>query len=172
MDKVEQHVNLVKINQLWAPWRMELIKKPKKSPCFFCDFIPHPDNDKENLILERNKYTFVIMNKYPYSNGHLMIVPYKHSGNMEEHAIETYEELMASTVKWQTILKNVVNAQGFNIGINIGAVAGAGVAEHIHIHIVPRWLGDTNFMPVLGDVKIINQSLEELYEKLYAKVSQ
>lgn len=163
--------NTTESQQLWAPWRMELINSPK-SECFFCDDIATPEHDKENLILQRKQHCFVIMNRYPYSNGHLMVVPFQHTSNMEDIPSVAYTEIMETVVQWQSILKKEVHAQGFNIGINIGSVAGAGVAGHIHVHIVPRWLGDTNFMPVLGNAKVINQALDELYNKLLKYIVQ
>ncbi len=153
------------MEQIWAPWRMELIRQPGMSGCFFCRYIQEKE-DKKNLVLERGNHSFVVMNRYPYSNGHLMVVPYTHTGDINKLTAETRAEMMEFSARWQAILAKVVCAQGFNIGMNIGKVAGAGVDDHIHIHIVPRWLGDTNFMPVLSDTKIINQSLEELYDLL------
>lgn len=153
------------MEQLWAPWRMELIRQPAQPGCFFCQYIQQ-NQDEKNLILERSQHCFVIMNRFPYSNGHLMVVPYQHTGDLAKLNPETRAALMEYTSRWQAILAQAVKAQGFNIGINLGKVAGAGVDEHLHIHIVPRWLGDTNFMPIFSDVKIINQSLEELYQIL------
>ena len=143
---------------------MELIRKPSVG-CFFCEYI-HQEKDRENLILERGKKSFVILNRYPYNNGHLMVVPYEHTGDMSQLSPAVRSSLMEYTTRWQSILQSSLKAQGVNIGINIGKVAGAGVGEHVHIHIVPRWLGDVNFMPVVGDIKIINQSLDDLYEQL------
>ena len=117
------------------------------------------------MILERDEFCFVIMNRYPYNNGHLMIVPYQHTGVLEQLEPEVRSAMMEKVTQWQVLLKESLKAQGFNIGINIGHPAGAGVADHIHIHIVPRWIGDTNFMPVLGETKVINQALEELYHE-------
>lgn len=153
------------MEQIWAPWRMELIRNPPTTGCFFCQYIQQ-NQDEQNLILERAEHCFVIMNRFPYSNGHLMIVPYLHTGDLTKLEPIVRASLMEYTMRWQVILAKTVKAQGFNIGMNLGKVAGAGVDDHLHIHIVPRWQGDTNFMPIFADVKVINQSLIELYQLL------
>jgi ATP adenylyltransferase len=152
----------------WAPWRIEYIQMEKPKGCIFCDK-PVQNNDALNYILYRGDKNFIIMNSYPYNPGHLMIVPYRHTGNLEELAeeeIHEHSEMVTHSVK---ILKEVFSPDGFNIGMNIGRTAGAGVADHVHTHIVPRWSGDTNFMPVLADTKVINEALEETYQKLREK---
>ncbi|NUM33927.1 MAG: HIT domain-containing protein [Candidatus Brocadiae bacterium] len=156
------------MDRIWAPWRMELIRQAAPQGCFFCEYAKenNADADEKNLVLERGEHCFVVMNRYPYSNGHLMVSPYKHTGDLSALDIPTRSDLMEYTTRWQKILSQAVKAQGFNIGMNIGKVAGAGVDDHIHIHIVPRWLGDTNFMTSLSDTKVINQSLIELYRIL------
>ncbi len=153
------------MDQIWAPWRMELIRKPPQQGCFFCQYIQE-QKDPQNLVLERSETCVVVMNRFPYTNGHLMVVPYQHTGDLAALSPNVRAGLMDYTSRWSAILAKAMKAQGFNIGINLGKVSGAGVDEHLHIHIVPRWLGDTNFMPVLSDVKVINQSLEELYAHL------
>jgi len=150
---------------LWAPWRMSYIGSIKKHGCIFCEK-PKENRDKENLILYRGEKCFIIMNRYPYNNGHLMIAPYRHVGDLEaldeDEMIETMK-LLKLSIK---ALKEAYHPDGFNIGVNIGRAAGAGVKGHIHFHIVPRWVGDTNFMPVFSETKIIPEYLEETYEKL------
>ncbi len=153
------------MKQLWAPWRLQYILGEKTEECIFCTK-PEEDKDKENLILYRGKHVFTIMNLYPYNNGHLMVVPYAHEEDLSGLSRETLCELMIVTEQCQSILKRVFAAHGFNIGINIGRAAGAGIDEHIHIHIVPRWDGDTNFMPVLGETKVIPQHIFATYDLL------
>jgi len=153
------------MKKLWAPWRIEYIRSPKEDGCIFCDK-PAGDNDREDLILYRGEKAFILMNLYPYNNAHLMIAPYIHVDNTEELDVDTYKEIMVLADQSMAILKETMDAQGFNFGANIGAVAGAGIEEHIHFHIVPRWAGDTNFMPVLGHTKVEVQGLQECYDLL------
>ncbi len=155
----------MKLNILWAPWRIKYILGEKVKGCIFCNAVKS-ENDEENFVVERLKYCFVILNKYPYNNGHLMIVPYKHTGNFEELDEKILKELMATAQKYVKKLKKVMKADGINIGINIGRIAGAGIENHIHLHIVPRWAGDNNFMPVIGGTKVISESFESVYNKL------
>ena len=153
------------MKKLWAPWRIEYIRSPKEDGCIFCDK-PAGDNDREDLILYRGEKAFILMNLYPYNNAHLMIAPYIHVDNTEELDADTYKEIMVLADQSMAILKETMDAQGFNFGANIGAAAGAGIEEHIHFHIVPRWAGDTNFMPVLGHTKVEVQGLQECYDLL------
>ncbi len=153
------------MQKLWAPWRIEYIIGPKEPGCIFCNRV-NRNQDREDLILFRGKRAFVIMNKYPYNNGHLMIVPYKHTSALEELDQEDVLELHQLLVFSQKNLQALMNPQGFNIGLNIGQCAGAGIKEHLHYHIVPRWNGDVNFMPVFSDTKVINEFLLETYNKL------
>ena len=152
---------------LWAPWRMEYIENVNEDKgCIFC-VKPAEKNDKKNLIVFRGKTCFVIMNKYPYNNGHLMVVPYKHTSSLSELDEHEMLELFQLINKCSNVLAGLMNPQGFNIGMNLGRVAGAGIADHLHFHIVPRWNGDTNFMPVLGHTKIVSEGLEQTYDKLF-----
>jgi len=153
------------MKKLWAPWRIEYIRSPKEDGCIFCDK-PAGDNEREDLILYRGEKVFILMNLYPYNNAHLMIAPYIHVDNTEELDVDTYKEIMVLADQSMAILKETMDAQGFNFGANIGAAAGAGIEEHIHFHIVPRWAGDTNFMPVLGHTKVEVQGLQECYDLL------
>ncbi len=150
---------------LWAPWRIEYILGEKSGECFLCRAFKE-DQDRENLVLKRAKTCVVVMNRFPYNNGHLMIAPLRHIDAIERLTPEEQRELMALTARSVEILKQVMNPQGFNIGLNLGEAAGAGLKDHLHQHIVPRWAGDTNFMPVLGDVRVIPQALLELYDRL------
>jgi ATP adenylyltransferase len=154
------------MKQIWAPWRMVYIGGDHGDECVFCEKASSDQNeDESNLVLVRGEKTFVIMNLYPYINGHLLIVPKRHVGEIEDLNEEEMMELFKMTQKMVRVLR-AFNPQGFNVGVNIGRVAGAGVPGHFHIHVVPRWSGDTNFMPVFGDVRVISESLEGTYKKL------
>jgi ATP adenylyltransferase len=150
---------------LWAPWRMEYIVSAKEKECIFC-LKPNEQKDRENLILYRTRKVFVVMNKYPYNNGHLMVVPYQHKSSLSGLDDETLLELM-KTVQFATECLVAFHPEGFNIGINIGKAAGAGIEEHIHVHIVPRWGGDTNFMTVTGETRVIPDHIAATYDQLY-----
>lgn len=151
---------------IWAPWRLKYIESVGKDEgCFFCHH-QKSKKDKKNLVLFRGKHTFCLMNLFPYSNGHLMIAPYKHTGTLETLKETELADILVSTRKAKRILKKTLKADGFNIGMNIGRVAGAGVEHHVHLHIVPRWHGDTNFMPVIGLTKVIPEAIQKTYEKL------
>ncbi|MBD3190115.1 MAG: HIT domain-containing protein [Candidatus Heimdallarchaeota archaeon] len=156
------------MEQLWAPWRMEYIEKPKSDEeCFICDIVADKkENDKKNLVLYRGENALVILNRYPYIAGHLMIVPKKHTANLEDLSKITGLEMWTLTTKSIRLLKKAIHPKGFNVGINIGKVAGAGLKTHVHIHVVPRWSGDVNFMPILSNTRAISQALEETYEVL------
>ncbi len=150
---------------LWAPWRMEYILGEKVEGCIFCTK-PQEQQDAKNYIVWRGSHAFIIFNRYPYNNGHLMIVPYAHVASLSALAAVQQAELMELTTRCEHILTRVLRPQGFNIGINLGTAAGAGIAEHLHLHIVPRWAGDTNYMTVVGDVRVIPQHLDETYQML------
>ena len=150
---------------LWAPWRMAYITGPRPTGCFFCE-IAKEDADRQNLILHRGSLTFVVMNRYPYNNGHLMVVPYSHSGSLDAFSDSESLAIMRDAQRVTCILQEAFRAEGFNLGFNLGQFAGAGVADHVHLHIVPRWGGDTNFMPVLADTKVMPEYLDATYDKL------
>ena len=153
---------------LWAPWRMEYIsnmKKMNKHSCIFCKALK-AKKDKNNLILYRGEHCFVILNKFPYTHGHLMIAPNRHLAKIEDLCREEKNGMFDLLQESITFLKKELNAQGFNIGMNIGKVAGAGVLGHLHIHLVPRWEGDTNFMPVFARTKVISEDLRKTFRKL------
>ncbi len=149
---------------LWAPWRMEYILGKKKGGCFFCRMFKEKKN-KENLVLYQGKNAFVVMNKYPYTNGHLMVVPKRHCLNLEQLNDDELRELFDLLKTSVRVLKASFHPHGFNIGMNIGKAGGAG-EDHLHLHIVPRWAGDTNFMPVIGKTKVISDYLGETYQTL------
>ena len=153
------------MDRLWAPWRIDYIKSEKEKGCIFCDK-PAEGDDRSMLILYRGENSFVIMNLYPYNNGHLMIAPYQHTDSTHKLNSSSRSEIMELADQIMTIQKNIMNADGFNYGANIGYSGGAGIADHIHFHIVPRWTGDTNFMPVLGHTKVQMQGLQETYNDL------
>ncbi len=157
------------MEHLFAPWRIKYIKmaQEKDIDCIFCYYPSCPkEEDLKNLLLHRGKRAFVIFNRFPYNPGHLMVAPYKHTGNLEDLSVEETIELHELVVKCVSVIKKTMNPEGFNIGINIGKTAGAGFKDHIHIHIVPRWNGDTNFMPVIADTKVIPEALTDTYKKL------
>lgn len=155
------------LERLWTPWRMEYILGDKPAGCIFCDK-PEEDNDRENLILYRGEKVFVIMNKYPYNNGHLMVTPYSHISDLTSLDAETVTELMGEVQRSVAIMRDVLKPEGFNVGMNIGKAGGAGIDDHLHMHVVPRWAGDTNFMPVMADVRVMPEYLDETYMKLYS----
>ena len=158
--------------QLWATWRLQYIEAGNKPDgCIFCDF-PAQDREKdaENYIVHRGERAYVILNAFPYSNGHLMVVPYRHTNTLDVFDDETLLEVMRLTRLSLNLLKAAFKPDGFNLGVNMGKVAGAGIADHLHWHIVPRWNGDTNFMPVLADVRVIPDSLENTYARLRAQL--
>jgi ATP adenylyltransferase len=153
------------MKQLWAPWRMEYIKSDKSDDCIFCS-LPKESDDAENHILYRGQSAFVIMNIFPYNSAHLMVSPFRHIDCLTKQSSDESSELNQLTQKCIEILRGVINPEGFNVGYNIGKAAGAGYDEHIHCHIVPRWIGDTNFMPVLGETKVHPEHLKTTYNKL------
>lgn len=154
------------MDHLWCPWRMEYIQSDKnKDVCVFCNEMSRPDG-LENLILHRGRRAFVILNRYPYTTGHLMVVPNDHLASLEHLDPETSSEIMELTVQSMRILRVVYKPQGFNIGVNIGVAAGAGVLDHVHLHVVPRWTGDTNFMSALADLRILPETLESSYARI------
>ncbi|HIB61295.1 MAG TPA: HIT domain-containing protein [Candidatus Marinimicrobia bacterium] len=153
------------MHKLWAPWRIEYIRSEQKEGCIFCDK-PNENNDREMLILHRGKHAFVLMNLYPYNNGHLMLAPYSHVDNSNDMSTAERNEIMLLADEAMKILKKTMKADGFNFGANIGRSGGAGIEDHIHYHIVPRWQGDTNFMPVVGHTKVQVQGLQETFDIL------
>ena len=154
--------------RIWAPWRLAYVtdaSKDNEEECIFCAK-PREDDDEANLIVHRGESCFVILNLFPYTNGHLMIAPYEHLGRLQELAPETTAEMMGLAQRAMTGLERTYKPHGYNIGFNQGRVAGAGFEHHIHMHVVPRWGGDTNFMPVIADTKVMPETLEQSYEAL------
>ena len=156
---------------IWAPWRLGYVvgehppPPPGATGCIFCDK-PQAADDAAHLIVARARHCFVMLNLYPYNNGHLMVAPYRHVARLEDLTDGEIAETMQVTKRIEPMLRATLNPDGFNIGMNIGRVAGAGIDAHLHLHIVPRWSGDTNFMPVLGDTKVIPQALQAMRDLL------
>lgn len=163
------------MDQLWAPWRLAYVAKeapPKDGEeCFICRGLAET-TDRDNLILHRTNLSAVILNKFPYNNGHLLVAPRAHKGRLDELSAEESRDLQSELTRLVQLLERKMRPEGFNVGLNLGKVAGAGLPGHLHWHIVPRWNGDTNFMPVLGDARVISQSLEALYDLLSAPIGQ
>ena len=155
------------MDQLWAPWRMGYVQSVDKKDdgCIFCTK-PALTEDRKNLILHRGDHVFIVMNLFPYNNGHLMVIPYQHSSDILNLPHETTAELWLKLCLCKQALSSAFHPDGFNIGMNIGRTAGAGIDQHVHLHIVPRWNGDTNFMPVIGKTKVISQGIEDTYDQL------
>lgn len=157
----------MKRKNLWAPWRMEYIRSLNKPDgCFLCDYVQNPQNDSDNFVLWRAKRSFVVFNRYPYNNGHMLICPNRHLADLSEATDEEMAELMKLVREIQKVLTTAIRPQGFNVGMNFGRCAGAGLPGHLHIHIVPRWNGDTNYMAVCGGTDVISQGLRDLYDQL------
>jgi len=152
---------------LWAPWRIGYIQQiGKNNECFICQNLKKPEDDDRNLVLWRTKHCIAILNRFPYNNGHLLLAPVRHIANFEQASDEELLEMAKLTRELQKALSLAIKPHGFNIGMNFGRCAGAGLPDHLHIHIVPRWDGDTNFMSVCGNVDVISQSLSELFDQL------
>ena len=159
------------VKNLWAPWRMAYVGGIAESKgCFLCDALAKAKagDDDSCLVVWRSKLTFCIINRFPYNNGHLLIAPNRHVGDVAKLTEKEMTAIMRDTARAQKLLAKVMNPHGFNWGLNVGRAAGAGLVDHLHMHIVPRWQGDTNFMPVFADVKVVPQALEDLCEKLKA----
>jgi len=159
------------VNQIWAPWRAQYIQKPPDSVvrggagCFLCRGLTSTA-DRENLVVERSSHSMVVLNRFPYNNGHLLVAPRVHRGTLGELDGQELFEPIATVARMIAILDRMLQPQGYNVGLNQGKAAGAGLPGHLHWHIVPRWDGDTNFMPVLSDSKVIAESLNEFYDRL------
>ena len=153
------------MDSLWAPWRLEYILSDKDDGCFICEAVAS-DEDEQNLLVQRGEKCVCILNRFPYSNGHVLVAPRRHRAELTELDEAELLELMTLTRDVQVVLQQAVSPHGFNIGLNLGKSAGAGLPGHLHVHVVPRWEGDTNFMAVVGDTKVIPQALAELYHVL------
>lgn len=163
------------MDRLWSPWRYEYIASggsstDSDSNCIFCSLRDDPANDAGNFVLHRGRQNFVVLNIYPYISGHLLIVPNEHVGDLDAASKETTDELMDLTKRCQGALRAAYQPAGYNIGMNLGKSAGAGIVDHIHIHILPRWIGDTNFMSTVGETRVIPEDLSTTYQKLIGKI--
>jgi ATP adenylyltransferase len=158
------------MEHIWAPWRIEYIEKPKEDICILCQK-PGENNDESNLILFRGQSNFVLLNAFPYNPGHLMVAPYRHIASLQDLTDDEIKEHLDIVKKSLALLEEALKPAGFNIGLNIGKVAGAGIEGHLHTHIVPRWQGDANFMPVLSNTRVISEALASTYKKLKARLS-
>jgi ATP adenylyltransferase len=157
------------LERLWSPWRSQYIASGADSQtegCVFCRIAANPDDDEPNFVLHRGEHAFVVLNLYPYITGHLMVVPYLHTNEFDSIAKEISDEMMDLAKRAQAALRNVYSPSGFNMGMNLGSAAGAGIADHLHIHMLPRWSGDTNFMTTVGESRVIPEALDVTYSKL------
>jgi ATP adenylyltransferase len=158
------------VDHLWSPWRYKYINsgdEQTEPSCVFCALLAEPTaRDEGNYILHRARHNFIILNLYPYISGHLLVIPYEHLSNLDAASKETTDELMDLAKRCQTALREAYHPQGFNLGMNLGRSAGAGVAEHFHLHIMPRWTGDTNFMTTVGETRVHPEDLAVTYDKL------
>lgn len=154
------------MDKLWAPWRLKYINQiDKHKGCVFCRILKETKDDK-NFIFIRRKLTFAVLNIYPYNNGHSLVLPYRHVGDLEALTKAERDELLDLVIEVKGLTDEVLGPSGYNVGLNLGRAAGAGFPGHLHMHIVPRWRGDSNFMPVVGGTRVISQSLKELHKKL------
>ena len=156
--------------RLWAPWRMEFIEAAKPSGCIFCDFPAQEgeENDRRNLVVHRSARSFTVLNRFPYNSGHVMVIPRAHVALLEELSAEEFADLHRALQRTVAVLRRVYRPEGLNVGMNLGRVAGAGIDDHLHYHVVPRWAGDTNFMPVLADVRVMPEHLDRSWRKIRA----
>jgi ATP adenylyltransferase len=158
------------MQRLWTPWRMQYIATGQTSGgCVLCEKVSEA-SDRDNYLLYRAAHCFLILNLYPYNNGHIMVVPYQHTGRLHELTCDTLHELMELTERSVGLLETVLHPNGFNIGMNLSRVAGAGIEDHVHMHIVPRWNGDTNYMSILADTRVMPETLPVTYERLRAVI--
>lgn len=163
------------MDRLWTPWRYQYIAGEEvensgddssSNSCIFCTLPQDPTSDERNFILHRARHNFIVLNLYPYTSGHLLIIPYEHTSELDSVAKETTDELMDLTKRAQTVLRAAYRPDGFNLGMNLGHAAGAGVAAHVHLHLMPRWIGDANFMSTIGETRVLPEDLPTTYHKL------
>lgn len=153
------------MKRLWTPWRMKYLESKRPKGCVFCNIV-ESDADAENYVLHRGERAFVVLNRYPYNSGHMMVIPYVHADHPADLDIETQTEMMSLVNMGLEVLKKAISPEGYNIGVNLGRAAGAGIDEHMHVHIVPRWQGDTNYMATCADTRIVPELLEDTHKKL------
>jgi ATP adenylyltransferase len=155
------------LERLWNPWRFQYVTKEKSAECIFCE-LPREGRDEENLIVHRARFNYIILNRYPYTTGHLMVVPFQHTDSLQGIVDDAAQELFALARIADGKLRDVYRPRGMNLGMNLGEAAGAGIAEHIHMHVLPRWIGDSNFLTVIGETRILPEELADTYRKLKA----
>jgi ATP adenylyltransferase len=164
------------MHNIWAPWRAEYFLNEKPKECIFChkssqkDLAGNPASDEANHVLIRDRTCFALLNTYPYTGGHLMVAPYKHTGELNELTEDELKDMLLLARRCKDYLQAAIKPDGFNIGFNLGTAAGAGIAEHLHLHVVPRWNGDTNFMTTLSDVRVVSEGLKQTYDKLMEQI--
>jgi ATP adenylyltransferase len=153
---------------LWAPWRMEFIGAPKPAGCIFCDFPKEEGREAErkNLLAHRSGHSFTLLNRFPYNSGHVLVIPQGHLASLDSLSAEAFADLNEELRRAVAVLRKVYRPDGFNIGMNLGQMAGAGIADHLHYHVVPRWGGDTNFMPIVAETKVIIEHLDSAWERI------
>jgi ATP adenylyltransferase len=155
------------LDYLWSPWRYRYLTEPKElNGCIFCAMAAHPEHDRESLIIFRGQYNFIVLNRFPYTNGHLMIVPYRHTAELAGITDEAAAELIKLTRRAEAKLRAVYRPDGLNLGMNLGESAGAGIAGHIHMHVLPRWAGDANFMSTIAETRVLPEDLEVTWQRL------
>ena len=157
------------MNKIWAPWRIKYVQKTERKKCIFCLSSKNKKLDKKQYVVLRGRYGFSLLNIYPYNNGHFMVCPVRHVKELESLKKEEILDLFELIKKTKKVINKILKPDGYNIGINLGKISGAGIDKHLHIHVVPRWKGDTNFMPIISNTKVISQSLKDLYNKLMKK---
>jgi ATP adenylyltransferase len=162
------------LDRLWSPWRSEYIAAgssadSQRSGCVFCEIQRDPKEDEKNFVLHRAEHNFIVLNIYPYTPGHLLIVPYQHVSDLDATSRDTASEMMDLTKRSQAAIRVAYKPAGYNIGMNLGSAGGAGIVDHIHIHILPRWIGDSNFMSTVGETRVLPEDLVTTYHKLHGK---
>jgi len=161
------------LDRLWSPWRNKYVADNSAasadSVCVFCDIQSDATKDEENFVVYRARYNFIVLNLHPYTTGHLLIVPYEHIGQLGATPKQTTDELMDLAKRSQTVLQDVYKPRGFNLGMNLGEAAGAGIQHHLHLHVMPRWIGDTNFMTTVAETRVLPEDLPTTYQKLKDK---
>ena len=165
------------MDYLWTPWRYRYVTEPKDgnedpARCIFCRILTSGRSDEENLIVHRGERNFIILNRFPYTNGHMMVIPYDHLARLADAPVETAEEMMRLTRRLELVLRSLYRPQGVNVGMNIGRAAGAGVAGHIHMHVLPRWIADSNFATVIGETRVHPESLEDTWNRARAEFAR
>jgi len=165
------------MDYLWSPWRYQYVTSGPQEPaagesCLFCRIAEHPGTDRENYVVQRAERNFIVLNRYPYASGHLMIAPYEHVATLEDARTETLEELILLARRAEAVVRRIYRARGVNLGFNIGQCAGAGVAGHIHMHVLPRWHGDTSFITTTAETRVLPEDLDSTWEKLTAALRE